>query len=125
MFEHINRDDAVEMLTRNWKVIFFEYIHGFTQKPGNLIVVFAGDVGPRPFTTVVTEMPVERPIVIAARDEQTFFVGRFAKQFQERRELLLLFDRTPEHFDLPRKVIRLHKLCRYGFHLLERIGLDD
>ena len=67
------------------------------------------------------EMPVERSIVIAACDEQTLFACRFAKQFQKRPQLLLFLDRPPKHFDLPRKVIRLHQLCRHGFRLLERI----
>jgi hypothetical protein len=57
---------------------------------------------------VLSEMPVERPIVIATSDEQTFFVRCFAKKFQKRPQLLLFLDRPSEHFDLPRKVIRLH-----------------
>src|SRR5688572_12063703 len=110
MFKYINGDDAVEMLCRNWKLIFLECIHMFTQKAGNMIVVFAGYISPSPFTAVLTELPVERPVVIAARDEQAFFAGCFAKQFQKRLQLLLFLDRPLKHFDLPRKMIRLHRL---------------
>src|SRR5688572_4190339 len=125
MFKHINGDDAVEMPARDWKVIFLECIHRFTQKPGNQIVVFAGDVSPSPFTAMLTKIPVERTVIIAAGDQKALFVCRFAKQLQQRPELLLLLDRTPKHFDLPRKMIRLHRLRRHALHLLERIGLND
>ena len=73
---------------------------------------------------MLAEMPVERSIVIAACDEQTLFACRFAKQFQ-RSQLLLFLDRSSKHFDLPRKVSRLHHLSGDGFRLLERICLDD
>jgi hypothetical protein len=92
MFKHINGNNTVEMPARDWKIILRERIDRFTQKSGNLVVIFAGDVGPGPFTAVLTEVPVERPVVIAACDEQAFLACRFAKQFQERPQLLLFLD---------------------------------
>ena len=73
MFKHIDGDNAIELPVRDLKVIFFIRMDWFAQQLRNLIVVFARDVRPGPFTAVLTEIPVERTVVVAARDEQTFF----------------------------------------------------
>jgi hypothetical protein len=92
MFKHVDGDNAIEILIRNCKVIFPERIDRFIQQPRNLIVVFAGNIGPRPLPAVLTEVPVERSIVVTARYEQTVSACRFAKQIQERLQLLLFLD---------------------------------
>jgi hypothetical protein len=69
MFKHIDGDNTVELPARDWKVVIFERIYRFIQKPGDLVIVFARYIDPSPCTTMLTEMPVESPIVIAARDE--------------------------------------------------------